>query len=86
MNQFEKFLLMMEEQNPHRLKADIDLQILEACILSMNIKEVQESYMKSTFAEIFSATIIEQFMGDVKLKQIDPKLIENELPSEFIII
>ena len=55
----------------HKLKASIDLKIIEAYILSQNIKDIQEIYMNFNFAEMFANTIIKEFMGDVKLKTID---------------
>ena len=44
---------------------------MEAYILSENINEIKDVYMKPNFAEIFSDKIIKEFMGDAKLKQID---------------
>ena len=79
-------MLLIEDSNVYRLKADIDLRILEACILSMRIKDVQENYMKANFAELFAGVIVEQFMGDVRLRHVDPNLTEDELPAEFIIV
>ena len=71
---FQKLFLLFEKTNVHKMKANIDLQILEACILSQNIKEIQENYMKINFAEIFAAIIIKDFMDDVKLKYLDSAL------------
>ena len=37
--------------------------------------------MKDNFAEIFADKIIKLFMGDVKMKQVDPPLSTNEEPQ-----
>lgn len=41
--------------------------------------------MKSNFAEIFADIILKEFMGDVKLKQVDGPLQENEKPAPFVV-
>ena len=82
---FEKLQLLFKEDNVHKLKAQIDLKIIEAHILSQNIKEIKEIYMNNSFAEIFSDKVVREFMGDVKLKMVDPTLKSEELPQTFMI-
>lgn len=82
---FEKLTLLFDEDNVHKLKAKIDLKILEAYILSLEVKEVQDFYMKFNFAELFANKIVQMFMGDTKLKTIDPPLVQGEQPVEYII-
>ena len=41
--------------------------------------------MRYNFAEIFADKIIKEFMGDVKLKMVDPPLSDSEIPNEFMI-
>ena len=41
--------------------------------------------MMGNFAEIFSDKIIKEFMGDVKMKQVDAPLKDGELPLEYIV-
>ena len=57
-NSFEKLTLLFDEDNVHKLKAKIDLKIVEAYILSLDVKEVQELYMKVNFAELFANMIV----------------------------
>lgn len=41
--------------------------------------------MKAHFSEIISTKLVQMFVGDTKLKTIDPPLTEREIPIEFII-
>jgi hypothetical protein len=63
----------------------MDLKIIEAYILAIDEKMIQVAYMKSNFAEIFANIIVNEFMGDVKLKFVDAPLKEGEKPDHFYI-
>tara|TARA_B110000305_G_C18872262_1_gene373711 strand:- start:30 stop:335 length:306 start_codon:yes stop_codon:yes gene_type:complete len=41
--------------------------------------------VKPNFAEIFADKIVKEFMGDVKMKQVDPPLKEGEIPEQFMV-
>jgi len=69
----------------YKLKASIDFKIIEVYILSQNIKEIKDLHMKPNFAEVFSDKIIIEFMGNVKIKNVDESLKNKELPLEFYI-
>ena len=46
---------------------------------------MQLYHMKTNFPEIFADKIIKEFMGDVKMRQVDPPLIAGEEPIQFIV-
>jgi hypothetical protein len=84
-NSFEKLTVLFDDKNVYKLKASIDLKIIEVYILALDVKKIQLLYTKENFAETFSAIIVKEFMGDVKSKQIDEPLKQGEMPYELIL-
>jgi hypothetical protein len=71
---YDKLCLLFDDQNIYKLKASIDLKIVETYILAQQVKDIQQIYIKPNFAEIFADKIVREFMGDVKMKEVDPPL------------
>lgn len=77
----DKMKMLFDDNNVYKLRAQIDLKILEALILSEDVKEIQEIYVLPNFAELFADKIVKGFMGNVKLKEVDPPLKEKQEPD-----
>jgi len=77
----EKLKLLFDDSNIYKLRAQIDLKIIEALILSEQVKDIQDIYVLPNFAEIFADKIVRAFMGNVKLKEMDAPLDEREEPT-----
>ena len=41
--------------------------------------------MKPNFAEIFADKIVKEFMGDVKMKKVDPPVKDDEIPNLLMV-
>lgn len=83
--QFRKLSLLFGESNIYKLRANIDIKIIEAIILGQDLKTVKDWYVLENFAEILADKIVRDFMGDVRLKLVDPPLQDGEVPKEFIL-
>ena len=68
LSNFEKLKLLFDDDNIYKLKAQIDLKIIEAFILTQDVRDIRAIYTNANFAEIFSDRIVKLFMGDVKMK------------------
>lgn len=77
----EKLTLLFDDSNVYKVRAQIDLKILEALILSEDARDIQDVYVLPNFAEIFADRIVRAFMGNVKLKEMDPPLKERQEPE-----
>ena len=77
--------MLFGEMQPFKMKANIDLKIVETLILALDIKEVQKFYMDDDFSETFASMICDDFISDTKNKHISKDLVEGELPIECLI-
>ena len=79
----EKLKLLFNEDSPYKLRAGIDMTIIEAYILAQSVKEMHEIYNLPNFAEIFSHIIVHEFMGKTTLEEASPKPKDGEKPVYF---
>ena len=62
----------------------MDLAIIKVIIISLDASNLQSSKDKANFNEYFAQIVVNAFMAELKLRDIDAPLKNGEKPDEFI--
>mmetsp|Transcript_16452 Transcript_16452/g.15769 ORF Transcript_16452/g.15769 Transcript_16452/m.15769 type:complete len:147 (+) Transcript_16452:1326-1766(+) len=72
----------MNTTDPQTFLAALDLKMLEALIIKLDERQVQNIYCKPDFAEQFSEMVYQLFKGRQIKSTLSKRLVDGELPRE----